>query len=247
MVCRGGACVLSPVCRSSIGDCAALGAAHRCDRGFCRRLAPDCETGRVAGGEVVVLGDSFLAESRRVTADLESLARAAGALAAEERYRDYSSTLITPFGGVADLTSQYASARAEGAARIVIMNAGGPDALLSCPEPPTEACPALANAVAGAGALWSQMAEDGVEAVVDFFYPDPDDASLRAKFDVLRPLLEATCESSAVPCAWLDLRPSFEGRQGEYLMPGGIIPTAAGSTAAAAAIWSLMQRRCLGQ
>jgi hypothetical protein len=228
-------------------DCAPLGSAHRCDRGFCRRLAADCETGLVAGGEVVLLGDSFLAESQRITLELQALARAARALGTEEQYRDYSSSLITPFGGAADLTNQYAAARDDGAFRIVIMDAGGPDALLSCPEPPMEDCPSLANAVAGADELWRQMADDGVEAVVDFFYPDPESATLLAKFDVLRPMMQRTCEASAVGCHWLDLRRTFEGREEEYLLAGGINPTAAGSAAAAAAIWSLMQQRCIGQ
>jgi hypothetical protein len=194
-----------------------------------------------------VLGDSFFAESGLITSELQSLALASGALRSGEAYRDYSATLITPFGGAADLTNQYATARAEGAFRIVIMDVGGPDSLVSCPEPPTPDCPALANAVSGADGLWSQMANDGVEAVVDFFYPDPDDASLKAKFDVLRPVMQATCEGSAAGCAWLDLRPTFAGREAEYLMPGGVLPTAAGSTATAAAIWSLMQQRCIGQ
>jgi hypothetical protein len=211
-------------------------------------MAADCETGRVSGNEVIVLGDSFLAESGQVTAELEGLARAAGALGADEQYRDYSSTLITPFGGMADLTTQYAAARAEGAVRIVIMNAGGPDVLLgSCPEPPTEACPALQNAVAGADQLWLQMAQDGVETVVDFFYPNTTDATLNAKLDVLRPLMQATCEASPVGCHWLDLRPTFEGHSDEYLLTGGILPTQAGSAATAAAIWSLMQRSCVAQ
>ena len=232
---------------SANSDCAALGTAHRCDRGFCRKLSTACETGQVAASEVVLLGDAFLGESHQVNAELAALARGTGALGADEQYRDYSTTLIAPFGGVTDLTTQYATARAEGAVRIVIMDVGGPDALLACPEPPTGDCPALANAVAGADALWNQMAQDGVEAVVDFFYPNPEDPSLRAKFDVLRPLLQTTCENSTVGCQWLDMRPTFDGRESEYLNPTWITPTAAGATAAAASIWSLMQQRCVAQ
>jgi hypothetical protein len=227
-------------------DCAPLGGAHRCDRGFCRQLAPECQSGQVAGNQLVLIGDSFLADSHQVTTELETLARSTGALQSEERYRDHSSTLVTPFGGAADLTTQYAAAASEGAMRIVVMDAGGPDALLTCPEPPTESCPALQNAVAGADQLLRQMATDGVEAVIYFFYPDPEDPSLRARFDVLRPLMEATCDASPVGCHFLDLRPTFEGH-GDFLLAGGIIPTAAGSTATAAAIWSLMQRRCIAQ
>jgi len=228
-------------------DCASLGGTHRCDRGFCRQLFAECETGQVSGSGVALLGDSFFAENGRVAAELEALAREAGALGEQDRYRDYSSSLITPFGGATDLVNQYTAAQDEGAMRIIIMDAGGPDALLSCPEPPTQACPAIENAVAGVDELWRQMAEDGVEAVIDFFYPDPEDAGLEAKFDVLRPLMQAACEASPVGCHFLDLRSTFEQRSAEYLLPGGILPTPEGSAATAAAIWSLMQRQCIAQ
>lgn len=228
-------------------DCVGLGNAHRCDRGLCRQPAHDCETGGVSGGEVVVLGDSFLGDSHAITAELETLARNAGALDEAESYRDYSSTVVTPFGGMADLATQYTAAQQEGAVRIVIMDVGGPDALLSCPDPPTQACPSLMNAIDGADELWRQMADDGVEAVVDFFYPDPEDASLKAKFDVLQPLMHAECERSPASCHFLDLHPTFDGHEDEYLLPGGINPTEEGSAATAAAIWSLMQRSCIAQ
>jgi hypothetical protein len=80
------------------GDCAGLGATARCDLGLCRRLGPDCEIGQTAGSDVVVLGDTFLAESGQIHVELTSLARASGSLQASEAYRDYSSTVITPFG-----------------------------------------------------------------------------------------------------------------------------------------------------
>jgi hypothetical protein len=229
-------------------DCASLGATHRCDRGFCRSLGADCQTGQIGGSEVVVLGDAFLGDSHQITAELEALAREAGALGIDERYRDYSTSLITPFGGTADLPTQYATARSDGGARVVIMDVGGPDAWLgSCPEPLLPDCPALASGVAGAGQLWRQMADDRVESVVDLFYPDPADAGLLAKFDVLRPEMQAACAASPVSCRFIDLRPTFEGRASEYLVPGGITPTAAGSVATAATIWSLMQQHCIAQ
>ncbi len=240
------ASVCDVVCIADV-DCAGVGATARCDRGFCRQLSPSCGAGQTAAGDVAVLGDSFLAESGQVSAELTNLARASGSLQADEQYRDYSSIVITPFGGPADLTAQYAAALTEGAPRVIVMNAGGPDALLVCPEPPAEDCPALAAAVARASDLWSQMASDGVEAVVDFFYPDPDDATLKAKFDVLRPMMQAACASSAVPCHFLDLRTTFDGHADDYLNAGGITPTETGSTATAAALWSLMQQRCLAQ
>lgn len=228
-------------------DCASLSEEHRCDRGVCRRLASDCTSGDVTGNEVALIGDQFISDTHRLTSELEALARDTGALADNDGYRDYSSSLITPFGGPADLSTQYALAVADGTPQIVIMDVGGPNALVSCPDPLTSDCPTLQEAVSGAEALWEQMATDGVEAVVDFFYPDPVDETLKAKFDVLRPLLQAACEASPVECHFVDLRPTFEGHADEYLQPAGILPTEPGSAATAGAIFSVMQQNCIAQ
>jgi len=248
------ACSDAPVaaaCEAACGDdadCTTFGEDLRCDRGFCRRLASDCVQGDVDASGVVVLGDSFFGASHEITAELERLARARGALDAGDSYRDYSSSLISPFGGGADLTSQYTTASEEGAVRIAIMNIGGPEVLLSaCPEPPDATCPGLQSAVAGAEALLQRMADDGVEAVLDVSHPDPADETFRAQLSVLRPLLRDVCEASPVRCYSLDLAPTFEGRTDEYLLSDGLNPTTQGANVAAAVIWSAMQRRCLAQ
>jgi hypothetical protein len=121
-------------------------------------LATDCTKGQVAAEDVVLLGDQFMANDHDLTSELEMLARETGALAAAESYRDYSSPLITPFGGATDLTSQYVAAVADGIPRIVIMDVGGPNALGPCADPPTADCPTLEQALNGARALWDQMA-----------------------------------------------------------------------------------------
>lgn len=228
-------------------DCADLGPSHRCDLGVCRQLAPDCIPGQTRGDEVALLGDNFLASSGELAADLQRLARGDGALGEDQEYRDHSSTLVGPFGDADDLGSQYAAARDVGPPAAVIMNAGGPDALLSCPDPPTSSCTALANAAASLDQLLARMATDGVGSVVLFFYPDPQDATLAAKFDVLRPMLRASCETGPVPCYFVDLRGTFGCREAELLQPGGILPTAAGASAAARTIWSAMRQHCVAQ
>jgi hypothetical protein len=193
------------------------------------------------------MGDNFLAQSGQVQAQLQALARAAGALGADESYRDFSSELTAPWGGELDLDSQYEAAKADGPVRVAIVDAGGPDALLACPSPPSEDCPALQGAVAGMTALLEQMANDGAQSVVYFFYPDPDDGELRSKFDVLRPLMQSTCNDAPLPCAFVDLRPTFAGREAEYLLPGDLLPTDQGATATAEIVWSFMGRRCIAQ
>ncbi len=238
--------------------CRALSNALHCDHGFCRNApaedagttdAATCARETVVAGEVVFLGDSFFATSHQIPSNVEALARAAGALGQDEHYRDATVlagnalSLATP-----TLADRYAAARGESPVKVVIMNGGGADVLgATCETPPTQSCPVLANAAAAAQQLFAQMATDGVEQVVYVFYPDPVDEGIRAKMDVLRPLIQATCEGSAVPCVWIDLRPTFDGRYGEYILADGMNPTDAGSSATAAAIWAVLQQNCIAQ
>jgi hypothetical protein len=249
------ACPVSAVsafCDAECSDdaaCAELGAEYRCDRGYCRALSDDCETGATPGGEVVVLGDSFLA-SGEITISLEELARQAGALSAGENYRDHS-TLITNNLAVEPpgMSAQYAAAQEEGAFSVVIMDGGGGDVLMApCPEPIASDCPILQNALSGADVLLQTMADDGVEHVVFFSYPDyVGNERVKTTIDVLRPLLAQRCASAPLPCHFLDLRPTFAGKYDEYILPDGQNPTPEGARAAAEAIWSLMQQRCIAQ
>lgn len=226
-------------------DCSSLGSDYRCDRNYCRALAPDCVTDETIGSDVVLMGDNFVTPA--FTMELQRLARTFGPLGEDEIYRDHSSTLVGPFGGSYDLFSQYDAALTEGTFSVAILDIGGPDTLQACPAPPAADCPALENAALGAQTLLASMTDTGVEQVLVFFYPDPEDATLKAKFDLLRPMIEAACEGSAVPCAFLDLRATFAGHEADYLTPDGVLPTEAGSLATAAAVYSLMQERCVGQ
>jgi lysophospholipase L1-like esterase len=88
------------------------------------------------------------------------------------------------------------------------------------------------------------MGTDGVVKVLYFFYPDPVGSSydsLKAKLEVLRPMIQNVVTSSTKPvCYWLDLRPTWNGHP-EYTSDG-IHPTSAGSQATANAIWAVMQQ-----
>jgi hypothetical protein len=237
------------LCADDAG-CAALGASYRCDRGYCRALNASCATGQTTGGEVVLLGDTFISDTHELTGALEELARDSGALSADDDYRDHASALqanlaVDPPG----VAVQYATALEEGPVKVVVMAAGGADVLMGrCPDPIAPNCPLVADAVAGAELLFQRMAADGVEHVVFFFYPDyVGDARIKATIDVLRPLLEERCARAPLPCHWLDLRPTFAGNYDEYILPDGRNPTTAGAEASAEAIWSLMQQRCVAQ
>ncbi len=245
--------------------CADISPHHRCEGGSCRLAAsasesgggaddssadgsPACAASHLDANEVVVLGDSFLAASHQITAYLEAHARLAGALSEGYRYRDYSLITENTFVVMGEgISGQFEGAIAEAPARVVIMNGGGGDVLLGVCDPPLDQCPAIVDSVDVFEGLLTRMSENGVEDVVFVGYPDPVPETIKEKMDVLRPLLVAACESSPVPCHWVDLRESFVGHYDDYVEPGGLNPTSAGSEAAAAAIWDTMQRECIAQ
>lgn len=231
-------------------DCAAISDAHRCQQGVCRAGEPRCEDDGIVANQVLLIGDSFFALSHQIAAYLEDHARNAGAIGAGERYRDSSrlvgNALAFNGNGIAD---QYTSAHEDDAdIRVVIMNGGGADALVDACDVPVAECPLLVDAADAAAELLSRMAADGVTQVVYVYYPDPQRADVLERIDALRPLIQEACQSSPVPCRFLDLRPVFEGRYAEYIIPGdGLNPTAQGSQATAGAIWAAMQELCIAQ
>jgi len=244
-------------------DCGPVASGLECLSGFCRASAalepsgaagangaPEaCSMGEVSGDQVLVLGDVFVAQTHAIVTELEALAQEAGALGSSEHYRDYSSpnqNSLSIEGAL--LANRYAAARDEAEVKVVVMNGGGTDALArSCGVgSPTPDCPFVLEVVAGANQLLSQMASDGVEDVVWFYYPNPTDPQLLAELDVLRPLLQDACAQSPVACHWLELQPTFEGHFSEY-MQSDFVPTTEGARAAATAIWATMERECIAQ
>ncbi len=256
-------------------DCAALSTGHRCSNGVCRRGdAPDagtggsggsadsgtdaatgggagassCASGDLGGNEVLVIGDSFLGATHQVTAYLEDRARNSGALSMGERYRDNSGVTANALSlGGHGIAAQYASAAAESPVKVVIMDGGGTDLLVGACDTPSADCQVLHDASAAAADLFGQMGRDGVQNVVYVFYPDYEDAAIHDKMDSLRPLIQAACAASPVPCLFVDLRPTFAGHLAEYTDASNILPSALGAEAAADAIWSTMQDACVAQ
>jgi hypothetical protein len=250
-------------------DCVPLSPEHRCEGGSCR-LAPEdpgpglgggtgsggsasvppdtCVMGTTAANEVLIVGDSFFATSHQITAYLEDLARGAGTIGTGDRYRDASrltnNALALSSYGILD---QYQSAAAEAEVKVVIMNGGGADALLGSCDTIDETCPLLSAAAAALDDLLATAAADGVTGVVFAGYPDPGPEGVRAKMDVLRPMLEASCAASPVPCHFLDLRDTFYGNYDQYVLADGMNPTELGSEATAGAIWESLQDNCLAQ
>jgi len=230
-------------------DCAALSALHRCEQGTCRAEAPSaCVRGQVPASQVLLLGDSFFALSHELSADLEAVAQSAGALSAGQHYRDNSNLTANALSlGGRGIATQFADGLASAPVKVVIMNGGGADVSLGTCDTVDATCPVIAAAATAAEDLLSTMASAGVEHVVYAFYPNPVDSSVQARMDALRALIQGACESSPVPCHWLDLRPTFANHYSEYILPDGLNPTAAGSQAAAAAIWQTLQQNCIAQ
>lgn len=233
-------------------DCSSLSSESRCVTGFCRESAPEredplsCVHASVVPEDVLVWGDVSV-ELTIFTEQLERAAVAGGSLAEGAHYRNEanagSSLLAT---GPLSFDAQYTTLRESGIPRVVIMNGGATDLLNdSCAAMLTLACPAASAAIDGAEQLFSRFARDGVDQLVFFFYGDPiDNPSKKASFDLLRPLLQNACGRSPVPCHFLDLRPIFEGHP-EYVDVDGYLFSPQGATAAAQAVYELMQARCV--
>jgi hypothetical protein len=198
--------------------------------------------------ELLVIGDSFFGATHQVTAFLESLARDSGALRDGERYRDSSAVAANALAlNGRGIGSQYEAAVAEASVKVVIMDGGGTDMLVgSCETADTE-CPLLVDANLAVADLLAQMSDDGVGDVVYVFYPDYEDDSIRGEADALRVLIEDTCQRSPLPCHFLDLRPTFEGRLSDYTDSSQFLPNELGAEATAQAIWALMQSECIAQ
>jgi len=202
----------------------------------------------VSANEVLLVGDSFFAQNHQTTGFLEARARESGALGAGDRYRDSSRLTNNALALLGEgLLNEYTSAVLESPVQVVILNGGGADVLLGSCEMVNDQCALLTNAAQALGRLLSTMASDGVTGVVFVGYPDPQSEAVRAKMDALRPMLEAACAASEVPCSWLDLRPIFAGNYDTYIQADGMNPTPQGAEATANAIWATMVESCLAQ
>jgi hypothetical protein len=205
-----------------------------------------CERSEMSPNDLLIIGDSFFAQSHQITAYIEGLARASGVLSDGERYRDGSRTVANALlgGGIAQ---QYLTALDDGPVRVVIMNGGGADALLTTCAAPYDDCTSLTDVPGAAESVLAEMAANGVEDVVYAFYPESRDPIATERVDFLRPRIEAVCANAPLRCHWLDLRLTFDGFMDEYIGPDGLFPTDPGAEASARAIWQLMQENCIAQ
>lgn len=241
----------------SDGDCSLLGDGYLCQEGYCRAgsaAAPPADSGPTStcapsglkADQIMVFGDSII-ELTSFTTQFEQQAMDAAILLQGEKVRLHaSSTNSRLAAGASSLMIGYETARQEGPARLVVMDGGETDMFTGlCGTEPASSCPNVQAAADGATQLMAKMAEDGVEHILYFFYPDPiGNPSLKAALDVLRPLVRNVCGNSPVPCEWLDLRPLFANHP-EYLGPDGMLLSDEGARVAAAATWDRLRQRCI--
>ncbi|WP_437603180.1 SGNH/GDSL hydrolase family protein [Sorangium sp. So ce590] len=198
----------------------------------------ECVKGQTKGNQVAVIGESFIAATHGITQQIEKQAKANGSLAANDRYIDNSVSGTTLAND--QIPSQYRKAAENGMIKYVLMDGGGNDCLLRGDGD---------GALTAAESLFKTMAEDNVEKVVYFFYPDPignNFSSLKSCLDTLRPKMKALCDGLTAPkCYWLDLRPVWNGHN-DYTQDG-IHPTSAGSIATGDAVWEVMKESCVAQ
>jgi hypothetical protein len=255
---RCGAAELGAMCDAPCitdADCSKLTSARVCDLGYCRQFSRNKEPEAIAcmptnlePSDVLILGD-VLIELSVFTRQLEQAATAAGILTTGEHFRNNAMAVSSFFATSTPAYSfdnQYSNARADGPARVIVMDGGATDVLNGpCAGMLSADCPAAQAAVAGAEALFARFAKDGVEHVVYFFYGDPvGNPTLEDGLDLMRGLLQNVCGRSPVPCHWLDLRPVFAGHP-EYVGSDGLVFTEAGASAAAAATFAFMQKQCV--
>jgi lysophospholipase L1-like esterase len=198
--------------------------------------------GTTAGNEVVFIGESFIAASA-IPEETTTLAIQNGSLSQGDKYLDFSVS-GTRLGDGA-IPRQYTQAQAQNPIRFVLMNGGGNDCLQA--GDPNSPIPA-------AEGLFAEMAADGVEKVVYFFYPDAvgsfggPGSQLQTCLEEYRPKIKAVCDSLQAPkCHWLDLaETSWDGNEAAYTTDG-IHPNAQGAKVTADAIWETMVENCVAQ
>jgi hypothetical protein len=205
-----------------------------------------CTKGTVKAGEVVFIGESFIALSGAIPRDVTQLARQAGAIGMTDSYRTYavSGTQLT----TGEIPMQYTRAKSEGAVKVVLMDGAGNDLLLGnrCQSGFDPTCMQIVSVVQ---TLFKTMKADGVTDVVYFFYPDPMGigAQIKSAMDILRPEMKKACDGSTdLRCIWVDQRETWDGNYDKFTADG-IHPTDAGAMASAKQIWDAMVASCIAQ
>jgi hypothetical protein len=220
----------------------ALAAVAACDGKSIHLGNGRCVRGQVSAGEVLWIGDSWVLIPGSQHTGVRDSARMTNAIGANDDYVIGAA----PATAMPMIASQYAAQEA-GATKVkVLIMDGGTWETIQASGMGGSVSAAVSGAASAFGDLLAQVASDGtVQHVIYFLTPELPGIPGVA---MLRPLLQQACAASAVPCHFLDLQPIWVNHVEEYTAPGAIpVPTDAGGTAIADAIWSLMQEKCIAQ
>jgi len=201
-------------------------------------LGGACPHAQVSANEVLFIGDSWVLVTGSQHTRVRDLARDAGVIGPTDDYVIGAAPAAT----IATIANQYATQEAGATkVKVVIMDGGTWDTLIA-----NGSDASVAAVDATFQQFLAQVAADGtVQHIIYFLTPEmPGIAGVAA----LRPLLQADCAGSSMPCHFVDLTPLWSGHP-EYTMndTGVPVPTDAGAMAIADAIWAVMQQSCIAQ
>jgi hypothetical protein len=192
---------------------------------------------KITAADVVVNGESFFAASN-ITAELTRLARQDAYINSSESFRQ----VAVSGQGISPILNQYKNCNPKPV--YLISDGGGIDLMQACGGNPTVDCTVIKNTVNTVKQYFGEMKTSGTKKVLWMRYPDPQGtqwATLKANQDVYNPEVEKICKASTEPeCLWVDLRPVWAGKYGQYTQDG-IHCTAAGGTATAEAFWKAIK------
>jgi hypothetical protein len=150
--------------------------------------------------------------------------------------------------------------------RIVIMDGGGNDVLLSL----AQGCKAtgsstmqvckdiVTDATTAAAGMMTEASAAGVTDIVYFYYPHVPAGTILGGpnpneiLDYALPMAKAQCDGvlertgGTTRCHFVDMIPVFEGHS-DYFAVGDLHPSDAGSAAMAAKVWQVMMENCVAQ
>jgi hypothetical protein len=197
-----------------------------------------CPHAQVNANEVLWTGDTWVVIPGAQHTRVRDLARAAGAIGADEDYV----IAAQPASTMADIATQY-DMREAGATKVkvLILDGGEWDTIVA-----NGSDASVNSAVSAFRQHLDKIASDGtVEHVVYFLQPElqgiPGVAALRGP-------MQQACANSSVPCHFLDLQPLWAGHPEYTSSAGGLpFPSDVGAVVLADAIWAVMQQACVAQ
>jgi hypothetical protein len=223
----------------------------------------ECVMGAVMASQVALIGDSYLDygpvtfgptagnQPGGIQTQIEKRAVEDGKLMSGQHYRPYYVSGTRFLDG--SIQAQWDMAKRENPdIKVVIMDGGGNDVLLGqegCTvlnRPSDAVCvDVIKQSTDSCKELWQQLAADGVEDVVMFFYPN---APIAPGFSAAsEPIAKANCDSMVSPrCTFVSTLMPFMGHS-TYIGGDGIHPTQMGQVVIGDLIWDAMVDRCIAQ